>query len=358
MDPALWEMLEVGDGDDEVAAIVRLRGGETLPGGIRVISRFADIATCRLRRAAIPTVHAAEAVESLKAAVLLTPETDVPPSAAVPLLPDADVRRLDIQGDSLATGKGVVVGVLDWGLDIAHPDFRHPDGRTRLRALWDQRGQRRGDNNPYGYGRIYSADEINWALGHTDPYAALGYAPIDADPERVGSHGTHVASIAAGSSNGVAPDAELVFVHLTTLGTGRTTNLGDSVTILEAVDFVDHIAGEKPCVCNLSVGRCAGPHDGRTLVEMGLDAFVTAAPGRVICQSTGNYFDFKTHAEGRLRPGETHTLRVRVDAADVTPNELEVWYSGRDVFRARVVLTRRGSPYYSQPRRRSGFLRR
>jgi subtilisin family serine protease len=177
------------------------------------------------------------------------------------------------------------------------------------------------------------AAEINQALAAADPYAALNYYPYRSDPGGAGAHGAHVLSIAAGSRYGVTPATDLVFVHMSSdQATGGLANLGDSVTVLEAVDFIFRTADAygKPCVCNLSMGRHGGPHDGNTLVERGFDAALIERAGRAIVQSTGNYFDLAIHASGQLRPGESKRLSFEVDEADHTPNELEVWYPGSD----------------------------
>lgn len=333
MDPALWELLE-GNADDEIKSIIRLRESGEVPPGVRVIARFGNIATVRLPRSAILDTRADEAVASLKAPRLLTPE----PRVDAPDGLDADRRRSDARRppDLPETGRGVIVGVIDWGCDFAHPNFCNADGSTRLLALWDQRGASPPEQpNRYGYGVVHSAAAINRALLADDPYAALDYHPADGDPDNSGAHGTHVMDIAAGNGraggpSGIAPEADLIFVHLATEGTGGLATLGDSVTLLEAVDFIANLAGERPWVINCSMGRHGGPHDGSTLVEQGLDAVVSDAPGRAIIQSTGNYFDRKIHASGQLRPGEQRPLIWQIDAADLTPNELEVWYSGRD----------------------------
>jgi Subtilase family len=338
MDPHLWELLEEGGPDDEVSAALRLHHPDRVPSGVRIVARFGEIVTCRLRRRDIPAVRADGRVASLKAPDPMIPEHAMPAleslegEAAMPL--EADERR---PRELMAAGRGVVVGVVDWGADPVHPNFRHADGRTRLLALWDQRGRPgRASVNPYGYGVIHSADAINRGLESEDPYAALGYDPRDSDPDGFGSHGSHVMDIAAGSGRtgpaGLAPEAELIFVHLASTGTTGLATLGDSVALLEAVDFIARSAGERPWVANLSIGNHGGPHDGSTLVELGFDRALLAAPGRAIVQSCGNYFERHTHTFGALRPGETKVLTWETDAADRTDNELELWYSGRDRF--------------------------
>ena len=66
--------------------------------------------------------------------------------------------------------------------------------------------------------------------------------------------------IAAGNGEadgpaGIAPDADLIFVHLADRNTGGLANFGDSVRLLEAVDFISRTAGPQPCVINISAGR-------------------------------------------------------------------------------------------------------
>jgi subtilisin family serine protease len=336
MDPALWELLEEGHPDEEVAAVLRLRSPDAAPRGARIVTRFGEVATCRLKRSDILDVRADESVESMKGPRLFTPDEyfDTPGFADFgEAVRETDVRR---PPDESAEGRGVVVGVIDWGVDFAHPDFLNDDGTTRLLAVWDQRARPAvAASNPYGYGEIFHPETLNRALARSDPYAALGYHPADADLDRSGTHGTHVLSIAAGNGRaggpqGVAPSADLVFVHLSMWGREDPNRLSDSVTIIEAIDFIARTAGPRSWVVNMSLGRHAGPHDGTTLVEQALDAAVMAAPGRAVVQSAGNYFDRRAHASGQLRPGESRTLLWKTDEADITPNEMDIWYPGQD----------------------------
>jgi subtilisin family serine protease len=339
MDPAIWELAE-GDGEEEVEAVIRLESGTLPPPGVRLVARFGDVATCRIRRNDLVSTREAEAVASLKAPRLLGPEPSVYEAAEQSESVRHDERR---PSDLRRTGRGSVIGVVDWGCDFAHPDFRTSTGETRLLALWDQRGGPSGQSpQPYDYGRLHSPEAINRALESDNPYEALGYHPAEGDPDGSGSHGTHVMSIAAGNGlgggpSGMAPDADLVFVHLAPSRTGKERNLGDSVTLLEALDFIANIAQKRPWVVNLSVGRHGGPHDGSTLVEQGFDNLIVGGPGRCIVQSCGNYYAQHTHASGLLRPGGSHTIRWTVDAADPTPNEFEIWYSGKDTFSLEIA---------------------
>jgi Subtilase family len=354
MDPALHELLrgEEAVEDRVVEAIIRFRRPGVEVPGVRIVAPFGEIATCRLAIGSVGQVRAHANEVSLKAARPLGPEYETSGadrrSAGPPKVRPTDTRR----GPGLPlTGAGVVVGVVDWGMDFDHPNFKASDGTTRLLALWDQRPSGSGQcPQPYGYGTLHEPGEINRALGSADPYGELGYHPGTAD-RGGGSHGTHVLDIAAGNGRaggpaGVAPDAELVFVHLADRDTGGLANLGDSVRLLEAVDFVRRTAGDRPWVVNVSVGRHGGPHDGTTLIELAFDALLSAAPGRFIVQSTGNYFRSRTHASGRLRQGQVETLSFVTDPADTSVNELEIWYDGADelVVRLDPPDGGRGSP--------------
>ena len=216
-------------------------------------------------------------------------------------LQESDQRRPSTVDVS---GRGVVIGMLDWGCDFAHPNVRREDGSTRLLSLWDQAGSSSVKVEPYGYGVVYSREDINRALASPGPHETLGYHPADGDPLNNGAHGAHVVGIAAGNGRvrgspvGIAPEAEIIFVHLAARGLGGLANLGNSVRILEVLDFIAREADHRPWVANINIGRHGESHEGLTLVEQGMDALLLEVPGRAIVQNTGNYFDARAHASG------------------------------------------------------------
>jgi subtilisin family serine protease len=331
VDPALIQILRTGKPRDEVAVLVRLERG-VVPRRVRVVSQFGDIATVRVARGDIPFLHAEEGVRSVKAQRLYSPDWV---QTTGDIDDEIDVRSSDERRPRglTYTGRGVVTALIDWGLDVAHPDFRNADGSSRVLALWDQRVRHDGRcNNRYGYGWVHERAAINRSLRNSDPYSEIGYSPYSTS--RGPTHGTHTAGILAGNGRsggpvGMAPEADVVFVHLADPLSAIDANLGSSVALQEGIDFIARVAGDRPWVLNLSLGRHAGPHDGSTLVEQGIDAAL-AAPGRACIQSTGNYLSRPIHVQLVLRPGEIRDISFHTGEENNASHELDLWYAGRD----------------------------
>lgn len=158
-------------------------------------------------------------------------------------------------------GEGVLVGIIDTGIDLTHPSFLGDDGRSRVLSVWDQDAARGNAPRRLGYGHeCRRQDILEERCTITD---AIG-------------HGTHVAGIAAGR-DGVAPGADIAVVR-----SDSFTRLADAVFYL--VELADD--RDQALVINLSVGGHYGPHDGRTPLEEYLDE--TAGEGRIIVAAAGN----------------------------------------------------------------------
>jgi subtilisin family serine protease len=250
-------------------------------------------------------------------------------------------------GSLAGGGAGVVVGVIDYGGDFAHQNFRRADGTTRLLSLWFQDGPTTAAS-PFGYGRAFTPQELNLALQQSNPYQAVGYDPADfEDPDDPGAHGTHVMDIAAGNGRGtgvpgMAPEADLIFVNIShakdpqdTAAVGKS--FGDSVRLLEALRYIFTQAGNQPCVVNVSLGTNGGPHDGSTLVEQGIDSLLRAAPNRVVVIAAANAFDDGIHSAGTVTQGQATDLEWELVTSPRSDIELEVWYPGADRFTVELL---------------------
>ena len=197
------------------------------------------------------------------------------------------------------TGKGVLVAVIDSGIDYNHPDFNNPDGTSRIIAIYDEVS-----------GREYTKAEIE-----------EGAVPV----RDIGGHGTHVAGIAAGNGRasnglyrGVAYEASIVVVNL-----GRD-EFFNTARLMEAVDYVIKKAQElnMPVAINLSIGNNYGAHSGNSLLENYLN-FVSQTWKTVIVCGSGNEANKNIHI-GEKIGSEVQSIELVIGEGEVSL-DLQLW---------------------------------
>lgn len=237
------------------------------------------------------------------------------------------------------SGAGVLVGIIDSGIDYTHPDFCKEDGTTRIVALWDQSSD--SGNPPKGYtiGTLFTGEQINFALQEAVRENQRRIVPsVD-----LSGHGTHVAGIAAGNGRasggqyrGVAYASELLVVKLAEIRSGRT-EISGTARLMEAVDFCVRYAMEQnqPLALNLSYGTREGAHNGRSLLETYLN-IVSGMAKCVICVGTGNDGIGRTHAGGQLTEKEPVEIELAIEGQEKTL-ELELWKNYPDKFYVELV---------------------
>ncbi|MDO4267956.1 MAG: S8 family peptidase [Eubacteriales bacterium] len=232
------------------------------------------------------------------------------------------------------SGKGVLVAVLDSGIDYYHEAFRTPEGDTRIAALWDQT-----------LDRVFSRDEINEAVHSGSRETARSLVP-SADGS---GHGTAVAGIAAGSGRGGAGSAERGLAYesellVVKLGHAGPRSFPRTTELMRGVDFAVSRAVERsrPLAVNISFGNTYGSHDGSSLLETFLDD-IGSYGKTVIVTGSGNEGASGGHASGQAEPlqpgqpaGSRRSREIREELS-VAPYEssfsVQLWKSYTDTFR-------------------------
>ena len=337
MDSQLKLILK-GNPEEKLMLLIRLKSPNAVIPFCQVITQFEDVISCRVKRKNLLEVYNSPDTLSVKAPrLILAPLTREDAGMNSEMTINKNLSR---QFNTGYSGEGIYFATIDWGFDIAHANLRNVDGTTRFKYLWDQNGEY--DSNKYGYGCFYSETEINKALETNTPYNTLKYHPGRADIMGTGMHGTHVIDIATGTptvgEGGVAPNTTIVAVQLgSNYVNGSDIALGDSVRLVEALDFIKSVTADAPCVINMSLGSHGDSHTGKSLVEIVLDNFLANHAGYAIVQSVGNYYQANCHLEYLLKNGETFNIDWNIPKRNPSPNEVEIWYAGSDKFSVNLI---------------------
>jgi subtilisin family serine protease len=233
------------------------------------------------------------------------------------------------------TGKGVIVGIIDDGLDFTHQDFRKTDGTSRLLALWDQRET--GASGPVPTGFTYGGECDTASLSK-----ARGTVGACAQPS-TGNHGTHVGGIAAGNGQqtgngkaayrfiGMAPEADILAAN----SIGGGVNAGDAV--VDAITWMKAkaAAANKPIAINLSLGSYFGSRDGTSNFERAMSN--AGGPGVIIAAAAGNEGGDKIRAFGTISAGETKTVNFKWAESVTRSQRMEMWYPGTNKYAVRIT---------------------
>lgn len=258
-------------------------------------------------------------------------------------------------------GEGVIVGIIDSGIDYTNRHFRNADGSSRILYLWDQtllwespaqgggevetpageagEPARRTRRAPEGFllGTEFDKAQIDAALSADSPEEGFLLVPS----RDVSGHGTAVAGIAAGSGvggyEGVAPESYLIVVKL---GAVDPDSFPRTTELMRAVTYVVKKAQQlgMPIALNLSFGNTYGAHNGSSLVERFLDN--ASEVGRtVICVGSGNEGASAGHVQGnagaaggRLLAGAESYAELAVAAYETALN-VQLWKNYADSYR-------------------------
>ena len=230
-------------------------------------------------------------------------------------------------------GNGVLIGIIDSGIDFTHPDFRNQDGSSRVSYLWDQLGT---GNPPEGFhnGTEYSNRQLNEAL--QSPPGERTIPSMDF----IG-HGTSVAGVAAGNGRsssgieqGVAPEASMIVVRL---GERGRESFARTTEIMRALKYIvdKAVLMNMPVAINISFGTNDGSHSGDSLFE----TYINAVAQRwrcVIVVATGNEGAARHHFGGLIAADQTVEVAFTV-APNLQSVYLALWKNFADTLDLELI---------------------
>ena len=260
---------------------------------VRLRTRTGNIMTADVPLNLLRSLASEKSIRRLELPLLLT-KTNTNTDTTMKRLVTAD--RV-LQGQSPLTrgftGSNVLIGIIDDGLDVSHPDFLDSTGGSTVTELWNM--DRAGDP-PAGfhYGHVWTKDSItryakefnSRKISARNMQELFGY----------GGHGTPVTSLAAGK-NGIAPGAAIISVALTAF----TDTLLKSDRVMDAIVYIYSKAKllNKKCVINISLSTQDGaPHDGNSMLERAIDEFCSEKTDILIAVSAGNFGNSWKHWGG------------------------------------------------------------
>ena len=251
-------------------------------------------------------------------------------------------------------GNGVIVAILDRGIDYTHPDFTNEDGTTRILYIFDltDNSGANNSNNPYKAGTIYDEAQIN---------SALSSGTMLTTRDAVG-HGTSTTGLAAGNGKasnglytGMAPNSKIIVVKTTT--EGAPAHDGEPAEapfynpdlIQTAITFVKTKASEKnmPVVMLANFGSVGGPMDGTSSLARMIDSeFGAEHPGKIFVSGSSDDGGLDNHAAVNIAQGQTIDIKIKNTSTQL---RVDLWYNENDRFDVEIVTPSKTSGPFSSP---------
>ncbi|GFP78067.1 hypothetical protein bsdtw1_04260 [Clostridium fungisolvens] len=247
-------------------------------------------------------------------------------------------------------GEGVIIGIIDSGIDYLNDEFIKEDDTTRILRIWDETIQTpNGIPTGFPFGTEYTEQQINSAIkakrAGSDPYA------IVPSKDEIG-HGTHMAGLAAARGKnpeviGAAPGATLAVVKVREapqgsldyyFAYGQAPGRYGNVDVLLAVKYLYNLAISlrRPMVIYLPLGTNLGSHDGNASIERYIDE-VAKVRGIIVVTTVGNQAESDTHTTGTLaKTGDSSIIELRI-GRDQRNILFEIWIGKPDKFSLSIV---------------------
>lgn len=239
--------------------------------------------------------------------------------------------KLRRRGTFELDGTGVLVGIVDTGIDYTNPLFQYTDGSTRIQYIWDQEDRTGMPPEGIYYGSEYSREDINAALQSETPKNLI---PVD----ELSYHGSFLAAIVAGNESkeedftGIVPRAELLIVKVKSAkqnlrqfyGIPASVPCFQENDIMMGMRYLREKAARlrKPLVILLGMGSNSGSHSGLTPIGNMINRLGNIS-GVCIVGPAGNETNYGHHYYGVIGGNEEDVVELNVEKDSAMT--VEIW---------------------------------
>lgn len=243
------------------------------------------------------------------------------------------ITRLQSVPNFALRGRGVLIGIIDTGIQYTNKVFLNADNTTRVVSIWDQTIESENFPETFYYGTEYTREQINQALSSEDP---LSVVPTTDE----NGHGTLIAALAAGSLDeendfvGVVPDAEYIVVKLKQAKTCLRNFFQipegaicfQETDIMQAIRYIYEASRRlnRPMAICIGLGTSQGAHDGRGVLSSTISSLNNSI-GISIVNSAGNEGNSGHHYYGIVDNEIGYDeMELRV-SENVSGFSMEIW---------------------------------
>lgn len=270
------------------------------------------------------------------------------------VLQDIDPSQSDNIGQVKANqylnlnGKGVLVGMIDTGINYLNKEFIREDGTSRIISIWDQTIQGSGSGKGK-IGTVYSNEQINKAINiHNGGGNSYDIVPSKDEID----HGTKMSGIIGargynGKMQGIAHDCDFIVVKLMKspnyMKMLRENNIQevpvyDGTEVLSGIEYLRVVAKElrRPLVIYLGVGSNDGSHDGYNMLSTFIGS-LASKEGIVFVVGTGNTGDSDGHVLNFIKNvAEISTVELQL-LKPMKKLELYIWIQKPDRMSLKII---------------------
>lgn len=240
-------------------------------------------------------------------------------------LDSSNISQIQANPSLALFGTGVLIGIIDTGVDYTHPAFKRSDNTSRIVSIWDQTIQDGYPPEGFTYGTEYDNQILNLALRTEEPLTIVPSTDTN-------GHGTAIASIAAGSPDpensftGVVPQSQLVVVKLKEAKQNlrRIFSVPEGVVCFQETDiilgirYVLNVAQRlrRPVVILIAVGSSMSGHEGVGATSSYIDYLSQLSNVNVVV-SAGNEGNKNRHFYGNVRAAPyVQEFELKISAND------------------------------------------